>query len=315
MKKEVKEASKFVVSEVASGFGQGLAFYAVLFGVLGVGSYIYVPKAVSFFKEKAENLKDLAKEKSVAIGETTKDKINELGNRTKEQAQQAKEKTKDKASELSDLAKNKFEKVKTELGDKAKSDIDSVKEKAKGLFKGNKSVKDPASPIDRESKLAACSVGPLGKPCESNSGRDDVCIVSGIVLFESMPSGGTTISYCVEGLRPGLHGFHIHEKSDFSNGCVSAGPHYNPHGAHHGGPADSERHVGDLGNIAADCTGRAVGVLRDPIVELGGDFSVLGRSIMIHADPDDLGKGGHPLSATTGNAGARVACGKIVSFP
>ena len=39
---------------------------------------------------------------------------------------------------------------------------------------------------------------------------------------------------------------------------------------------------------------------------------VQGRSFMVHADPDDLGKGGHKLSSTTGNAGARIACGEIV---
>lgn len=32
---------------------------------------------------------------------------------------------------------------------------------------------------------------------------------------------------------------------------------------------------------------------------------------MVHADEDDLGKGGHQLSSTTGNAGARLACGEI----
>lgn len=42
-----------------------------------------------------------------------------------------------------------------------------------------------------------------------------------------------------------------------------------------------------------------------------GEHSVIGRSIMIHADVDDLGKGGHDLSLTTGNAGARLACGEI----
>lgn len=32
----------------------------------------------------------------------------------------------------------------------------------------------------------------------------------------------------------------------------------------------------------------------------------------VHADSDDLGKGNHALSKTTGNSGSRVACGIIV---
>ena len=40
----------------------------------------------------------------------------------------------------------------------------------------------------------------------------------------------------VTGLTPGLHGFHVHEKGDCSapDGS-SAGPHFNPHKASHGG--------------------------------------------------------------------------------
>jgi Cu/Zn superoxide dismutase len=35
------------------------------------------------------------------------------------------------------------------------------------------------------------------------------------------------------------------------------------------------------------------------------------RTVIVHADVDDLGLGGHELSATTGNAGDRLACGVI----
>lgn len=92
---------------------------------------------------------------------------------------------------------------------------------------------------------------------------------------------------------------------------MSAGPHYNPHQKTHGGPCDETRHVGDLGNVTADSEGVAQGSITASLVMLSGEFSVLGRSFMVHADPDDLGRGGVELSLTTGNAGARLACGEI----
>uniref|UniRef100_A0A0N4WYM8 Superoxide dismutase n=1 Tax=Haemonchus placei TaxID=6290 RepID=A0A0N4WYM8_HAEPC len=59
----------------------------------------------------------------------------------------------------------------------------------------------------------------------------------------------------VSGLQPGLHGFHIHEKGDLGNGCLAAGAHFNPHKMMHGAPEDSNRHVGDLGNIETPVSG------------------------------------------------------------
>ena len=91
----------------------------------------------------------------------------------------------------------------------------------------------------------------------------------------------------------------------------SAGPHYNPFGKNHGAPEDEERHVGDLGNIEAGADGVSEGTIVDRLIKLSGEYSVIGRSVMVHADVDDLGKGGHELSLTTGNAGARIACGEI----
>jgi len=107
------------------------------------------------------------------------------------------------------------------------------------------------------------------------------------------------------------HGFHIHQYGDLSEGCKTAGGHYNPFAKNHGGPNESERHVGDLGNIVADKDGKVVFDLQDNQVMLCGPYSVIGRSLVVHADEDDLGKGSFEDSKTTGHSGSRVACGII----
>lgn len=112
-------------------------------------------------------------------------------------------------------------------------------------------------------------------------------------------------------MAKGDHGFHVHEFGDNTNGCTSAGAHFNPHSKNHGGPDAIERHVGDLGNVNADCNGIAKIDIVDKQISLCGEHSIVGRTMVVHADPDDLGRGGHELSLTTGNAGARVACGVI----
>jgi len=136
--------------------------------------------------------------------------------------------------------------------------------------------------------------------------------VSGTIWFEQAAGGGPVcVKGELKGLAPGLHGFHVHQFGDTTDGCTSAGPHFNPNNKEHGGPGDAVRHAGDLGNVTAGADGVAKVDVKDAQISLGGANCIVGRTLVVHADPDDLGKGGHELSKTTGNAGARVACGVI----
>ncbi|KAL8809656.1 MAG: hypothetical protein Q9200_003224 [Gallowayella weberi] len=137
--------------------------------------------------------------------------------------------------------------------------------------------------------------------------------VKGIVTFEqSSDSSSTTISYDIQGSDPSAkRGMHIHQFGDNTNGCTSAGPHFNPFSKEHGAPSDTVRHVGDLGNFETDGQGNAKGSVTDGLIKLIGPESVLGRTIVVHSGTDDLGKGGHEQSKITGNAGGRPACGVI----
>ena len=133
--------------------------------------------------------------------------------------------------------------------------------------------------------------------------------VKGTILFIQAPGTTTLIKGTVTGLEPGEHGFHIHEFGDMSRGCESMGGHYNPDEVDHGD--EKEGHVGDLGNITADESGVAKVNIVSNRIELIGDRSIVGRGIVVHADKDDLGKGGDEESSKTGNAGDRLACGVI----
>ena len=133
--------------------------------------------------------------------------------------------------------------------------------------------------------------------------------ISGGIVLKQEPNKPTIIRGQIKGLKPGKHGIHIHEFGDLSDGCDSAGGHYNPDGVDHGDLMQG--HVGDLGNIVADEQGIARFKIVARRVDLSGDRSVVGRAMVIHADEDDLGLGGDEESLKTGNAGERLACGVI----
>lgn len=136
--------------------------------------------------------------------------------------------------------------------------------------------------------------------------------VKGEVLFTPQRNGGVEISACFTGMPAGAHGFHIHKAGDLrGEGCMGLCEHYDiGHHSHGDGPhSKGERHTGDLGNLRwkkGQKTLRRRYRLKDASVR-----DLFGRSLIIHADEDDLGRGGFEDSKTTGHSGKRMACAII----
>ena len=154
-------------------------------------------------------------------------------------------------------------------------------------------------------------------------------LISAIAVFDNKKCKGTVtinelknsdcLSFEVKlsNLSPGLHGFHIHEAGNLSEGCKTCCAHFNPLNQQHGeldisSNGKKNRHLGDLGNIKVNKNGKCEQTVNARFIKLrGSKYNILGRSLVIHEDPDDLGKGGDEESLKTGNAGARIGCAVI----
>jgi superoxide dismutase, Cu-Zn family len=129
---------------------------------------------------------------------------------------------------------------------------------------------------------------------------------SGVVRFQQI---GDTVKVVAEisGLKPNQqHGFHIHEFGDASSSDgLATGGHYNPEGHAHALPNTATRHAGDFGNLQADANGKARMEFTVANISIAGLRNpVLGRGVIVHANPDD---GSQPV----GNAGPRIGQGVI----
>lgn len=105
---------------------------------------------------------------------------------------------------------------------------------------------------------------------------------------------------------PGQHGVHLHETGQCQGpDFASAGGHFNPSGLPHGDPDFPAHHAGDLGNIVIDQDGRGrIDLTTNVLTATPAAFnSALGRSIIYHANQDDL------ATDPTGNSGPRTGCG------
>jgi superoxide dismutase, Cu-Zn family len=161
---------------------------------------------------------------------------------------------------------------------------------ASGVHSGHHHDAQPVAPVRR----AVARLEPMG-----------LSRVTGTLTF-TVEGDGVRVRGSISGLSPGAHGFHVHEFGDLSDRSegLSAGDHFAPGGTPHGRPSDSHRHVGDLGNVVAGEDGVAVVNQLDPMLRLEGPHSIVGRSIVVHANEDKF-------TQPSGDAGPRVAIGVI----
>ena len=136
--------------------------------------------------------------------------------------------------------------------------------------------------------------------------------ISGTVRFKDVPGGAEVVAE-IRGLPPyrpaqdgqepvGPHGFHIHEKGncevgDPANPFQAAGKHWNPDNQPHG------NHAGDFPVLFSN-NGYALMAFFTNRFKVK---NVIGRSVIIHQNPDDY------RTQPAGNSGKRLACGVIRS--
>lgn len=147
--------------------------------------------------------------------------------------------------------------------------------------------------------------------------------MKGIAVFQNRLNGYVTfkqdnkdspvkISGHINKLAPGKHGIHIHVYGNLlKSDCMNCGGHWNPTGVDHGSRTSENSHAGDFGNITANDEKESKFYFITSKITLYGENSVIGRSLVIHEDEDDLGLGGYPDSLTTGHSGKRLDCAVI----
>lgn len=132
--------------------------------------------------------------------------------------------------------------------------------------------------------------------------------VNGTITF-TQKDGKVTMIADINGLTPGTHAIHIHEKGDCSaDDGTSAGGHWNPTSDNHGKWKHGEFHSGDIGNLEADINGNATMTKESDFWCIDCEDenkNILNHAIIVHASADDF------TSQPSGAAGKRVGCGEI----
>lgn len=125
-------------------------------------------------------------------------------------------------------------------------------------------------------------------------------------------TAGVLIKVKLAGLKPGAHGFQLHETGKCDGDFASAGKILNPLGARHGFLHEEGPMVGNLPNLFASASGEVEVELLSPFVTLSKDseeslFDADGTAFVIFDGEDDY------KSEPEGSAGARIACGVVAT--
>ncbi len=123
---------------------------------------------------------------------------------------------------------------------------------------------------------------------------------------------GLVLTPALNGLAPGVHGFHVHQNPDCRPkekdgkmvAALSAGGHYDPAKSDKHGTPWGDGHLGDLPPLFVDASGNASQPVLAPRLKMA---DMHGRSLMVHVGGDNHAD--HP--AFLGGGGARVACGVV----
>lgn len=141
--------------------------------------------------------------------------------------------------------------------------------------------------------------------------------ITGTAEFRETTQGSGKVVHItirVSGLKPGLHGVHLHAIGKCEPpGFTAAGGHFDPGPAGNTDPdANHPFHMGDIPNLQVGANGRGTLTAVTTRVTLSdGPLSVFdadGTAIIVHAN-EDQGTTGEPKSGVSG--GPRLACGVI----
>lgn len=134
-------------------------------------------------------------------------------------------------------------------------------------------------------------------------------------FVESKQGTGTMVevTLTVSGLKPGLHGVHLHAVGKCEPDFTAAGGHFDPGPASNPDPdANHPFHMGDIPNLNVGADGRGtLKAVTTRVTLSAGPLSLFdadGTAIIVHGNPDQ-GITGDPKSGVSG--GPRIACGVV----